>query len=479
MRCPEIREDLELYVLGELPSARRERIESHLAECPTCRAAEEECRLLVHEIKLGTDKAGAGPGFERTVRSVVRAEIAAQRRRLLVGRVVATVGALAAMLLIGLALWGGWHAGGGADQPVGTGPRHTMPANDRTAATALGPGPEKWQYSGARAAPASQSDGVVVRGDSMYLLRGGPSGACVVAVDTGTGLPRWQSKSHSRGYLAADQSRVFCLSSGGGRKLDVIALSAADGNELWRYSQEDSRRLQGPSRPIPIGGGRVCWTHDGTVHMLDAKTGRAIWTRAVPGQGALSAAVAKAGRLYVVTGKALHCLEAGSGRERWAQKLQDDRSGRGRPLLALAGERVYFIQTRLGMGDKLFCMDLGTRELLWTRSVPGAQCLLAGGGGVYLRGRRIMALDWETGQPLWVREAAGCGPLTRIDGLICFVDTSKGGRLVALEQRTGKEAWQIPGIRSCDAFARVGTTGYIKTHDGIVHAIALRDRRKF
>lgn len=118
-------------------------------------------------------------------------------------------------------------------------------------------------------------------------------------------------------------------------------------------------------------------------------------------------------------------------------------------------------------------MGLAGRRLIWQEPIPAARCLLAAGGRIYVRAERILALNGATGRRLWVCAAGGCGPLTLSDGLICFVDSSRAGRLVALEQHTGRKAWEILGIRSCDAFRRVGTTGYIKTHDGTVRAIAL------
>ena len=108
------------------------------------------------------------------------------------------------------------------------------------------------------------------------------------------------------------------------------------------------------------------------------------------------------------------------------------------------------------------------------REVRGVRHLLATPEGVFLRGEDIRAYAPATGRPLWRRAAGGCGPLTSHGGLIHFVDSGGGGRLLALRPRSGGKVWEIAGIRSCDAFRRVGRTGYIKTQDGVIHAIALR-----
>jgi len=64
--------------------------------------------------------------------------------------------------------------------------------------------------------------------------------------------------------------------------------------------------------------------------------------------------------------------------------------------------------------------------------------------------------------------------LSAFDGLVHFVDSSGAGRLVAVDERTGQQAWTLAGLRSCSAFTKAGTTGYIKTQDGVVYAFALR-----
>ena len=81
MTCSEVRESLEGFVLGGLPPTQQARLEAHIAACPGCRAAEEECRLLVREIELGAEKAPPRRDFESALRRAVAAGIAAQRRR--------------------------------------------------------------------------------------------------------------------------------------------------------------------------------------------------------------------------------------------------------------------------------------------------------------------------------------------------------------------------------------------------------------
>lgn len=162
------------------------------------------------------------------------------------------------------------------------------------------------------------------------------------------------------------------------------------------------------------------------------------------------------------------------GRDIWSEPLGGGTRLLTCPLLALAGGRAFLVQPGGNANSRLICLDLASRRRLWEKSAGDTQHLLATGGGVYLRGDRIRAYDSRTGGMLWSQPASGCGPLTSEAGLIHFVDTSDDGRLLALDSGTGTKAWEIAGIRSCDAFRRVGGTGFIKTKDGIIHAIALR-----
>jgi len=460
MTCAEAREQLEMLVLGGLSPAQAADVESHLAACPTCRAAVAEYRLLLREIKRGASAAPT-PAVARAVREAIAAQVRARRRRVRIRPAAAVVGSAAALLLIGLAAWHTWPLPGGSRPPA------ARPGQ-------AGSMPERWRYRGARSEPASAADGVVVRGTSMYLLRKDERGAHVAAIDAATGEPRWRSELPSHGYLAADDSAVYCLAARRRGETDLVALDAGDGKTMWRYSAAGRWGLAGPCRPVPVAGGRVCWTTHGRVQMIDAKMGRPMWARSIAGEGPLSCAAVDGEDLYVVSAAALHCLEVETGRKRWRRELETPAPHAGRPLLALARGMIFFVLPRRAGGSRLVCMDAGTGRLNWQRATGEVRHLLAGEHAICLRGADIRAFDDRTGQPLWRRAAGGCGPLTRAGGLIHFVDSTKPGRLVALDERTGMTAWEIAGIRSCDAFRRIGRTGYIKTCDGIVHAIALR-----
>ena len=467
MRCREVGEKLELYVLGGLAADEAEALSAHLAHCERCRAAEDHCRLLLGEIELAGERVEPGLDFERRLRSAVDGAIAGERRRWRLGRVVSAVASAAAVLALGVVLW----------RAFGTrGRRAPGAAGGQAAGLGSGPLAELWRFSEVQAAQASAADRVVVNGSSLYVLRRQASGCSVVAVDMEAGRAHWETPCDGLGYLATDGTRVYCLVSRGRRGVALKALAAADGRPLWHYAAGARRRLVEPSRPIPLAGDRVCWTAGGAVHLLDGRAGSLVWTREIAGEGPLSRVASSGDTLFVASGKALHCLDATSGREAWAEPLADAPAGLGRPLVAVRGGVLYAVQPRRGGGPELCCVDLASRSVLWRRRVPGASCLLADAERVYVRGRRVVALHGRTGEPLWRRPASGCGPLTHTGGLLHFVDSTDSGCLVALEGSTGRTVWRMAGIRSCGAFVRVGCTGFIKTRDGVVHALAMCGR---
>ncbi|MFP4055769.1 MAG: PQQ-binding-like beta-propeller repeat protein [Candidatus Brocadiia bacterium] len=468
MDCSDVQRDLEPYVLGGLSPQRESGLRHHLAGCPGCRAEERDCRRLVAELRRQAPQAAPREGFERALRAAVDHEARARRRRCRVRRLAAAAGLAAAVLLVGLAAHALWR---GEDSPAPTGLGHGGERQPESAARSV----ERWRYPHARAVPAGEGDRAVVCEGRLYVLGEGARGAEVVAIDLATGAPRWRSRSHSLGYLAADRRRVYCLAAARGG-IELMALDTATGEELWRHSPQRRYRPLVPCTPVPLGHGRVAWTTEAMLRVLEADTGRELWRRQVDGEGPLScgAAQARGGKLYVVSHERLRCLAVDSGEEVWAQPLLPGHPpGPGRPLVALGQGRLYVALPRLSARSQLSCIDLETRELAWRRPVPWARCLLATRDGVYARGRHVVALERDTGEPLWRRDAEGCGPLTCADGLVYFVDSRQEGRLVAVEPRTGHTAWELAGFRSCGAFTRVGSTGYVKTQDGVVHAIAL------
>ena len=306
----------------------------------------------------------------------------------------------------------------------------------------------------------------------------------MAALDIKTGKQKWLSDIQSCGYLLADDSRVYCLAPSGagpakGRPdrvqgfalVDLVAIDASNGKTLWKYPQQSPYPLPSPCRPTLLPTGRICWTTDTTVHMLNCTNGKLLWTHSIPDGGLLSAAAVVNNNLYVANAIGLYCLDITTGHECWRLAFGDVTFGQGRPLLAAADGEIY---TALSVGfgtSRLLCMELTGHKILWSKVVAHVTHLYAVGDMLYLRDQNVQALDRTTGRLLWTCPATGCNPVTCTEGLAYFVDTSDQGRLVALNRYTGCKVWELSGMRSCNAFIKVNSSGFLKTHDGVVYAI--------
>jgi outer membrane protein assembly factor BamB len=465
MECDQANQLIELYVLDELAPREARQLAAHLTRCPDCRRAVAEYREIIADIHLQTTAAAPRPEFARSLQQTLADETSRRTRRLRWRCAELGAGTAAAILVFTAALWQGQWPGSGLPHPtedMRSQPSLRQAANVR----------EVWRRGGAQALTASPADTVVIRSSSMYFLNREAAGDRVAAIEAATGNLLWQSRQSSRGFIAADNSRVYCLSSGQ-RQTDLIALDARDGSILWRYAPDGPGPGLTHSRAVCVNDGRICWTTRSAVHLVDTHTGLAVWKRAILGEGPLSAAATDGG-LCVASTTSIRRLDIETGGDVWQEPLGGETRYFKRPLLALAGERAFLVLSGQNARSRLICLDLASRKRLWETPVGDTQHMLASGSGVYLRGNGVGAYDGRTGEPLWSRPAGGCGPMTDEQGLIHFVDTIAEGRLLALDSRTGAKAWEIAGIRSCGAFSRIGSTGFIKTHDGVIHAIAIR-----
>ena len=462
LQCRDIRDDLEMLVLGELSPDRQLVIEDHLAVCGRCRAIEQDYRMVLHEIKHSAPIETPSASLVASIQSAVRTEIATRRKRWSWRRVVLAVGSAAALLFA----MAGFHAH-----------RHyraKAPASEEVVTKTTPVAVEKWRYHDQTAQSDAAGEISVVRGDIFYSLQRGGARSQIHAIDIRSGKLLWMSRLQNIGFLAADDWRAFGLVRQAPRSLSLVAIDGATGDIAWRYTQESPNRLEAPYRPMPQANGTLSWIVNSHLHILDSATGKPIWIKPVPNAGALSDALISGRDLYIATAGTLYCLDAQSGDERWTRTLDRNVSSYKRPIVALSGQDIYIVRQRLRRPPQVLCMDLERRKVLWKRTTPSLpQSILATDQGVFLRSSRILALSRDTGNRIWSYPSAGCGPMTLRDGQIHFVSAVQDGQVIALDQSTGREVWRIGGLRSCSSFTLIGDTGYIQTNDGAVRAISL------
>ena len=474
MNCSEVNQKIELFVLGGLSKSEQAAIKAHLTTCPVCNATEAEYRLLVTKIEEAAQPNPQKSAFVCRIHSEVKAEIRSIALRSSIRRIIAITGSAAACLLLALVIRQVWISSGSNEGHVFTKNLSQKPLGSVSSAPGAPSFLQSWQYRGTPSVPGSMADEVVVRGHTMYLLQEHDRQTFVAALDIKTGKQKWLSDIQTCGYLLADDSHVYCLSPNGTRKLDLIALDAASGEDIWKYPQQYTEQLQSPCRPILLSGDRICWTINKTVHMLICANGKSLWTHSISDGGLLSAAVVAGNNLYVVNSFGFYCLNAANGNESWRLDCGGVKSSRSRPLLT-AAEGVIYASLSPNFGtSRLICIEPTGHRIRWSKTVSHVTHLYAIDDMLYLRNQNIQALDGITGGLLWSCPATGCNPVTYTEELAYFVDSSSQGCLKALNRYTGCKVWELSGMKSCNAFIKVDDTGFLKNQDGIVYAINLK-----
>lgn len=224
----------------------------------------------------------------------------------------------------------------------------------------------------------------------------------------------------------------------------VLALAAADDWPHWR----------GPER-------NGISAEKGWLDRWPAEGPRVVW-KAEVGAGFSSFAVAQ-GRVFTL-GNAqdkdtVFCFEAETGRSLWSHsypaELGDkfyDGGTSGTPTVD--GERVYTLSR---WGD-LFCFEAAGGKVVWSKKIPeetglpipdwgfGGSPLVHEGLLVLNLGEGGVALDKATGRVVWKSAAQEPGystPLPLKRGGDPLVLLSTGKSYLAVDPRTGKEAWRV------------------------------------
>ena len=471
MNCIEVNQKIKLFVLGELPKSEQAAIKAHITTCSVCNATEADYRLLVTKIKETSQTIPPKPAFTYRVHSMVKAEIRSITFRLLIRRIITIAGSVAACLLFVFVIQQIRTFSVNKERPVGIQKSLDRASYATDVPSILG----TWQYKSVPSVPQSMADEAVVCGQNMYLLQEHNQQTFIAALNIKTGKQKWLSDTHSCGYLLADNLRVYCLSPGEAGKLDLIALNATSGEILWKYQQQYTEHQQNPCRPTLLSGSRICWTNNKTVHMINRANGKSLWERQISGGGLLSSAVAVNDNLYIANSLGFYCLNTTTGKPSWRLDYGSVISGRSRPLLATTDGEIYAsLNPGLGTSSRLICMELKGHRIRWSKTVSHITHLYANDNMLYIRNQNIQALDGLTGRLLWNCPATGCNPVTYIEGLAYFVDTSNQGCLKALDMYTGSKIWELDGIKSCNTFIKVNGTGFLKSQEGIVYAIDLK-----
>jgi len=248
-----------------------------------------------------------------------------------------------------------------------------------------------------------------VVGGNIYTL---DAAANVTSFNADSGARNWrvslapEGERGSEGFgggLAAEDGTIYAATGFG----EVLALSAASGEILWRKS------FGAPFRAAPAvaQGLVVAVTRDNRALGLDAATGKIRWrVQAASSDAGLlgGASPAIAGRLVVLpfASGELIGVAGDAGRRLWSAVLSGGRRGLARSAITdISGDPVvvgpYVIAAN--QSGRLIAIDGRSGQRVWTRSTGSAAPIWAAGDTIFMVSddAKLMRLSVRDGATLW------------------------------------------------------------------------------
>ncbi|MGA4841921.1 protein kinase domain-containing protein [Streptomyces sp. G45] len=417
-----------------------------------------------------------------------------RRRRLLIA------GALGGALLAGLATgFGVWLSDGERprDLPPGWRPWQTLVVSE-----------PKGMATGPLSGCAAVAGGLVCAGDDVKAAR----------LSLATGRTAWSlpvdatDKSESKGegaLIGASGTRVFVYRNhqaarGGASPEDDYAIQAVDartGRVLWTRPTQRGPDAQAPD-PDPNVSGHAVRTADGILTvlgtrkaayaLLDEADGEPRWRRPLP-RGAACQTAQAAGDGYLLCavrtkdgdGTRVLRLDPASGEARWSATLSGELE-----LVGRKADRLVFVRAdHEEGGTDIVTLDVDTRRTDPTSvpAQPPASSVTLSHGTLYFvrQGGGVRAVDPLTDEVEWERDSGvefPGRPLVTDDDV--FV-TSPGGRVAALDRRSGDVRWTASGPEATDETfgvvsgvrpTLVGDALYVPYGIRSVYSVDVRDR---
>jgi outer membrane protein assembly factor BamB len=263
-----------------------------------------------------------------------------------------------------------------------------------------------------------------------------------------------EGNSRSGQVLAApviENGRIFTMDA----ESVVSAFDAGNGRRLWRFDTQPKK-----SNTTTFGGGVAAlgsrvYVATGYAEMLalDAKTGKLLWRRTVPGPLHAAPTVAD-GRVFAVTVEnELEVLAADDGRILWTHNGLPETAGLlGGSSPAVEGDIVVVAYS----SGEIFALRVENGRPLWTDNLASARSLDALTALADIRGRpvidhglvfaishsgRMVAIDLRTGDRVWEQDIGG-SYTPWVAGDFVYVLTNDSS-VVCLTRREGKIKWVL------------------------------------
>lgn len=276
--------------------------------------------------------------------------------------------------------------------------------------------------------------------------------------------------------------------------------SSSDATLVPRWSYHAGNTIE--FSPVALGGRLFVGTENNTLHALDTRTGRLLWTYRSPRGRLWASSLAAGGNvLYVGTeGGRLSALDAATGRVLWNRTFTGETKYPPTP----AGDTLYVITTFTGSGmvpnldgkARLYALRASNGTQRWQRvtdnyslrlAVRAGNTVFAGGGyknpQVIDEGGhfRLYAFDADDGRVLW-SHVSTTGFLKSL-----YATGSQEGDtvhylgykddLMGLDARTGKPLWTYGTENWVHGFAAADNRLWFSSANGHVHAVDLKTGR--
>jgi outer membrane protein assembly factor BamB len=229
----------------------------------------------------------------------------------------------------------------------------------------------------------------------------------------------------------------------------------------------------------------------GTIHAIDASSGKSIWQREITSYVTRASPAVVDGVVYVSGGFALSALDAATGKELWTVPLQyggqasptvlngtlivSSQQGWIYALKTSSGELAWRIPTEgIAFGAAavtenevvygtdegiLYSVNPKTGTLNWRTNVPGAiyASPVVSGDVIHVttQSGELIAFDLATGTEIWSVDHGSAEPPAVGDGILVLA--ANDGGVYGLDPATGEQKWLYPsGKQSLSAPAIAG-----------------------
>lgn len=271
-----------------------------------------------------------------------------------------------------------------------------------------------------------------------------------------------------------------------------VALNTEGLKKVWSSSigSGSSRDLPLSAQPVIADGRIFAMDTDADVRAMDAATGKAIWTTGAKPEKEDDPVIGgglaySGGRLFVTAGfNEVLALNPADGSELWRTKIE----GTVRSAPSAMPDRVFVVT----VDNKTVALDAASGKEVWTHQGLSETTGLLGAASpaanrnivlpAYSSGE-VYALQVETGTTLWSDTIA---PMARAGSGVVFSDIrglpvidrglvvaiSYGGRIAAIDERTGERRWEA-AIAGAQAPFVSGNRVFLVSADSVVYSLDL------